>query len=312
MLEQANLKKFIDHVSSPKLMAIQRIQNVLLKELQDYAYKQGFMQLMPLLMSPITDPLNHDVYPANIEYEGRALKLTASMIFHKQLALISEATNKILIVAPNIRLELASKKSSSNHLLEFSQFDIEIKDAKIDDIMNFIEGLLVHVFSAIRTQCADELTLLRRKLPQLTSPFKCYSTTHLQHNEVDGFCDDLSKTEPQPFFVTNFKREFYDKEDPKNPGTYLNFDLIYPEGFGEGCSGAEREYEYEDIVRRMQELDMDLAPYKDYLSLAKAGKIPATAGCGIGIQRLLKFIAGQENISDVCLFNRSIETDFTF
>ena len=118
--------------------------------------------------------------------------------------------------------------------------------------------------------------------------------------------------EKLPCFIKNFKREFYDREDPQNPGTYRNFDIVYPEGFGEGLSGAEREYEYNDIVRRMQELNMDMTPYANYLDLAKRGLIPQTAGCGIGIQRLLKFICGKREIKDVCLFDRSVNSAFVF
>lgn len=49
------------------------------------------------------------------------------MIFHKQLALTARGHDKIFIVAPNIRLEKAEIKDSENHLLEFSQFDFEIR-----------------------------------------------------------------------------------------------------------------------------------------------------------------------------------------
>lgn len=307
-----NVNQFIKKLNNPELMAIQSIQNHVLRELQHYAAEQGFSQLMPLLMSPITDPLNHDVYPAEIDYEGRPLKLTASMIFHKQLALIPKDMRKILIMAPNIRLELAKKKSSDNHLLEFSQFDIEMRDATIEDVIQFSEGLFVHLFDHLKAHCADELKVLGRELPHLKAPFPKCSTEGLALDEVDAFCNKLSEESSVPVFVTSFKREFYDRENPEKPGTYLNFDLVYPEGFGEALSGAEREYQYDDIVRRMQELDMDLGPYENYLELAKAGQIPQTAGCGIGIQRLMKFICGKKKISDVCLFDRSITTNFVF
>ncbi len=307
-----SLNNFINHINSQHLPAILKIQNVLLMELQKFAHDQGFIQIMPLLMSPITDPLNHDVYPAELQYEERKLKLTASMIFHKQLALIPENINKIYIMAPNIRLELAKKKSSSNHLLEFSQFDIEIKNANMDEIMAFIEKLYVHIFAVIEKECAAELTLLGRKLPKMKGAFPRYSTEGMPLTEVDAFCNKLSAESPVPCFVTNFKREFYDKEDPAKKGVYRNFDLVYPENYGEALSGAEREYEYNQIIRRMQELNTNLTAYENYLEMSKHKLIPRTAGCGIGIQRLLKFICGKPQIKDVCLFDRSILSEFTF
>lgn len=307
-----NITKFLQHVNRDEMKAILNIQNVLLHELQCFAFNSGFTQIMPILMSPITDPLNHQVYPAEISYEQRKLKLTASMIFHKQLALIPKNVDKILIMAPNIRLELATKKSSSKHLLEFSQFDIEMKNATIEDVMAFLEKLYIHLFKVISEKCADDLKILGRELPVLKSDFPKISTEGIPLEEVDLFCDQISEKCTVPTFITNFKREFYDKEDDKKPGTYRNFDIVYPESYGEGLSGAEREYKYEDIMRRMSELNMDLTPYNNYLEVAKQNLIPRTAGCGIGIQRLLRYICGRSLISDVCLFDRSIESEFVF
>lgn len=303
---------FLGHINSPEMVHILNIQNVLLREMQLFAFNNRFVQIMPLLMSPITDPLNHEVYPANIQYEEKLLKLTASMIFHKQLALIPQNIDKILIMAPNIRLELAKKKSSSNHLLEFSQFDIEIKDADMDTVMNFIEDLYIHLFLQVEQQCNSALKALGRTLPRLSKPFLRYSTEGIALDQVDNFCNEISAKSTTPVFITNFKREFYDKEDPLKKGTYRNFDLVYPEGFGEGLSGAEREYEYHDIVRRMTELNADISAYANYLKVAEKGLLPKTAGCGIGIQRLLKFICGKNQIKDICLFDRSILSDFVF
>lgn len=305
-------ESFLSHINNPHVPLIQRVQTTLLQEMQNFALENGFVQLMPIMMSPFTDPLNHDVYPAEIRYLEHPLKLTQSMIFHKQLALIPRDIKKILIVSPNIRLERAEQKSSKNHLLEFSQFDIEIKDAGMDEVMRFLESLYVHVFQRLKERCASELALLGRDLPVLEAPFPRYASDELQAQHGDDFYDVISEQSSVPCFVTNFKREFYDREDPQRPGTYRNFDMVYPGGYGEALSGAEREYEYDDIVRRMTELGMNLSAFSDYLEIAQKGLLPRSAGAGIGIQRLVKFICGKQMISDVCLFDRSVTTRFVF
>lgn len=306
------IDQFLTHINDPHLHAILRIQTTLLAELQKIALENGFIQLMPILLSPITDPLNHDVYPAELQYEERLLKLTASMIFHKQIALIPSPLNKVFIMAPNIRLELARKKSSSNHLLEFSQFDLEIKNATMHDAMDFAEQIFLRIFSVIQQLHAPDLSILGRTLPPMLGPFPRYSTENIPLSEVDAFCDNISREAKTPCFIMNFKREFYDKEEPTKKGVYRNFDIVYPEGYGEGLSGAERENEYEQIIMRMTELNMNLAPYENYLNLAKAGLLPKTAGFGIGIERLLKFICGVREIKSVCFFDRSILSPFVF
>lgn len=306
------LDTFDQKLQSDDVLLISKVRNVVLSSLQSYAQESGFMQMMPVLMSPITDPLNHAVYPAEITYEETRLKLTASMIFHKQLMLHAKGIEKLFIVAPNIRLEKASVKGSDNHLLEFSQFDLEIKNASMQDVIAFLDGLFKHVFAQVKEKCASELAALGRELPDYSEAFPIYSTDELREKYGEDFEKVISEQSETPVFLTNFKREFYDRETPGVRGQYNNFDIIYPEGYGEGLSGAEREFEHDQIVYRMEELDMDLAPYKNYLEASKRGMIPATAGAGIGIERLVKFICGRREIKDVQLFDRSIATDFLF
>ncbi|HVS00319.1 MAG TPA: asparagine synthetase A [Thermoanaerobaculia bacterium] len=302
---------FLRKVQDPRLVAILRIQTALLDELQRFATERGFVQLMPILLSPFTDPLNHDVYPAEIEYRGRTLKLTASMIFHKQLALAS-GLDRIFIVSPNVRLEKLEIKESVSHLAEFSQFDFEIRDAGMEDVLSFLEELYLQIFAALRQRCAGELAELGRELPELRAPFPRYRAADLRRQLGDGYYEAISLETPGPCFLLDFEREFYDREDSERPGTYRNFDMVYAQGYGEALSGAEREHRYADIVRRMERRGMPLAPYTAYLEVARRGALPPSAGAGIGIQRLLRFLCGTDRIADVCLFDRSLSADFTF
>jgi asparaginyl-tRNA synthetase len=312
MATMEHIDAFERRMGSDELEAIATVTNRAVTSLQETAAKAGFIQIMPVLLSPFTDPLNHSVYPADVEYEGRRLKLTASMIFHKQLALSMLKVDKIFIVSPNIRLEKACVKSSSNHLLEFSQFDLEMRDATMHDVMSFVDGLVRNAIETVRKDCAHELSALRRTLPDYPGPFKIYPSEQIRAQYGEDFEKKVSKISAAPCFVTNFKREFYDQETPGQRGHYNNFDLIYPEGYGEALSGAEREYEHDQILYRMRELHMDLEPYANYLEMARRKLIPRTAGAGLGIQRFIRFICGTREIKDVCLFDRSIASNFAF
>ena len=309
---EPGFERFLDKIQDPRLGAVLRIQTALLDELQSFMLSRGFVQLMPVLLSPFTDPLNHSVYPAEIEYRGRTFKLTASMIFHKQLALAAPSIDRIFIVSPNVRLEKMEIKDSINHMAEFSQFDFEIKGAGLEDVLSFLEELYVHVFAALRRRCAADLAALGRELPELRSPFLRHRTEDLERKLGENYYDAISQRTPVPCFLINFEREFYDREDSDRPGTYRNFDLVYPEGYGEGLSGAEREHRYTHIVRRMERRGMNLGAYAGYLEAARRDLLAPSAGAGIGVQRLLKYICGLRNIADVCLFDRSLSADFTF
>ena len=285
-----------------RLDAVMRIQAVLLREIDEFMRDNGVLEIMPVIVAPITDPLTHGVLDAEIEYYNQRLKLTKSMLFHKQLALVSEERRAIYCVSPNIRLEPAESSEKGRYLIEFSQVDFEIKHAKMRDLMDFMEKLVVRVFTSIKKDCKDELQLLQRELPIPRRPFKVHNSVDAEKIYGEDFERKLSQKETSPFWITNFDREPYDKEDLDHPGNFLNYDLVYPEGYGEGLSGGEREYEYRRIVYRMNRNKVPLDSFKAYLELARRGVIPPSAGAGFGVERMLRYICGIRNIADVCLF----------
>ena len=80
-----------------------------------------------------------------------------------------------------------------------------------------------------------------------------------------------------------------------------NFDLISPGGYGELCSGSERESDYATLVTRMRESGENPAKYDWYLDMAREG-IPASAGFGIGLERLVRFLAGLDAVWQVSAY----------
>lgn len=281
---------------------ILKIQTEAIMAIHDYLYSQGLIQMMPVILSPITDPLNHSVYDASIQYMGQNLQLTKSMILHKQVAIatkIDSSCKGIYIMSPNVRLE---KEETDRHLLEFSQVDIELREADSQDFRILLEGMIVAIFERIRRECKEELLCFGRDLNIPSRPFKIFSSEELKEKFGPFFEEKTSCFAKNPFWITDFKREFYDKEDPENKGHYINYDLIYPDGFGEALSGGERDYEYDILVRKMKERNQDPDDFDYYLKHAKAGNLIPSAGGGLGIERLIRFITKKPKISDVTMF----------
>ena len=173
------MKKIIQKIKSKETDAILRIQTAILKATHDFMSEKQVIQLLPVIISPITDPLCHSVFDAKIKYYQQELHLTKSMILHKQISLISEDRKGVYIISPNIRLEKRSCKDSGRHLIEFSQVDFEFKDAKKEDIMKFMEELTSDVFTKVKKECKDELKKLKRSLRIPSLPFKDYSKPEL-------------------------------------------------------------------------------------------------------------------------------------
>ena len=127
----------------------------------------------------MTDPLNHPTAPGDIECYGRKYHLTQSMIFHKQVAL--KTLDKIFVFSPNVRLEPEKSKDTDRHLFEFTQLDLESKDAKREDIILLCEEMITHLIKSIKKDCKKELRQLSRELKVPKAPFKRVKYLSLIH-----------------------------------------------------------------------------------------------------------------------------------
>jgi asparaginyl-tRNA synthetase len=299
------MEKAIEHIRKEGMGDILRIQSALLRSLHDYMHDNHMIQMMPVMLSPFTDPLNHPIHDSSIIYDGQRLELTKSMILHKQLSLMRDDLDGIFIVSPNIRLEQKESAKSGRHLFEFSQVDIELKGADHRRFMEFLEGLYRHMFSYVRLNCKQSLERFDRLdatyLPD--DQFKVYQSSDLESRFGPDWEHEISIREKHPFWVMDHSREFYDREDPSS-GRHINYDLVYPGGFGEALSGGERETDYDVILRKMKERRTDPAPYQNFLRVAKKGELAASSGGGFGFERLIRFLTGASSVRDVCLFPR--------
>ena len=285
-----------------KKIAVLKIQSEIRKILGDELRKKDFIEISPVILSTITDPLNHPTDPAKVDCYGKDYCITQSMIFHKQLAL--KTLDKIFIFSPNVRLEQSKRKETGRHLFEFTQLDLELKDATREQVMELFEDLFIKLLASIKKECYKELKMLGRDLIIPRKPFKKIKYEDAYKKYGENYEDMISKDYKEPVWLIDIplkSREFYDKEDPNKPGILRDMDLIYPDGYGEALSGGEREYEFEKIKTRIHKKGQTLEQFKDYIKFAKNGLSPS-AGFGIGIERLTRFICGLKTIDEASLF----------
>ncbi|QHL87843.1 hypothetical protein GU926_10540 [Nibribacter ruber] len=300
---EVSLQATLQQVKRTDMVDVLKVQQAIIRATHTFMFNRGLVQVMPLMLSPITDPLNHSVVDASIAYAGSRWSLTKSMIFHKQLALLNEELEAIYIVSPNVRLEFADRAFTGRHLFEFTQIDFEFKDKDGAYVRQFMEDLVEYIFCAINAQLPQIVAKYRPDLLPVFGKFKVYRTEELEAQYGTDYELIKSKESLTPFWLLNHRREFYDKEDLNKPGTFLNYDLIWPEGFGEGLSGAEREHEYHQILKRMEETGTNQEVFKNYLEVAKDG-LPVTAGAGFGVERMARYICRVPDINDVTPFSR--------
>jgi len=278
------------------------LQSVVLDSSREFLRSQGFIEILPVIISPITDPLTDYRVRGEVECYGFKYQITKSMIFHKQMAILSHP--RIFCFSPNVRIESVERQNSGKHLIEFVQLDLEVREATRDKVMALGEALLRSIIRAVIERCQPDLEFFGRKLTVPESPFPRITYREAEAKFGPDFEEKLSRSHNEPIWVIDFPlegREFYDREDENRPGTLVDMDLIYPEGFGEALSGGEREYQLERICYRIAQKGIQLEAFAPYLEVAKRGLYPS-AGFGLGIERLTRYLCGLRQIELTRLF----------
>ena len=108
-----------------------------------------------------------------------------------------------------------------------------------------------------------------------------------------------------PVFIKNWPKDikaFYMKQNADGK-TVAAVDLEVP-GAGELMGGSQREENYDKLITRMKELNMDPNSMDWYLNLRKYGGC-IHSGFGMGFERLLIYLTGVDNIRDVIPYPRT-------
>jgi asparaginyl-tRNA synthetase len=302
-----------EHLSSPVTAAVLTIQHRMLTAVRQFLCERGFTELLLPIVGPVTDPGARGAKQVDIDYYGLRYKLMTSAILYKQASL--SLFDKIFCIAPNVRLEPLDTVVTSRHLAEFHQIDVEIAGASREDAMQLVQELVSTVIGRVLTDLPDEFGRLgrdtsglarvvgepfdRRKHSDAVAALRALGHPQNPDAEIDWAGEALlSRHTRRPFFLIDYpkgSRGFYDQESRDRPGFLRNFDLIATEGYGELCSGSEREHDYARIVARMRETGENPAKYGWYLDIVRAG-IPASAGFGIGVERLTRYVAGLHSV----------------
>jgi len=302
-------------IRHPNMKRVLKVQDQILTSLRDFLRKEGFIEILAPIIGPATDPGIRGAKQVAIQYYDVPFKIMSSMILYKQMTISS--FEKIFALSPNIRLEPIESAETARHLAEFRQIDLEMVYATYDDAMNLAETMLISVVRDVGENCGEELKGLGRKLNELHGPFKRF--THKQAVEllrsngyVASYVEEipwdaeaaLSSMHNEPFFVHDYplvSRGFYDREDPTRPGILRDFDMLYPEGFGEAISGGEREHTYKGVLKRMKLTGVNPEEYGWFLQMLKEG-VPPSVGFGIGVERLTRWICGLKTIWEAVPF----------
>ena len=210
----------------------------------------------------------------------------------------------------------------------------EMAFADLDDNMEIAEAMLKYVIQYVLDEAPEEMDffnqfvdkgLLERLKGVMNSEFGHVTYTEaieiLEKNndkfdyKVSWGCDLQTEHErylteevfKRPVFVTDYPKEikaFYMKQN-EDGKTVAAMDCLVP-GIGEIIGGSQREDDYEKLVTRMRELELNEEDYGFYLDLRKYGSV-RHSGFGLGFERCVMYLTGMANIRDVLSFPRTVK-----
>ncbi len=281
------------------------VQTEVLRTMTKTLLEKGFNWILPVILSKCTDPLWPDPAASiekrlEVDIYGEKVRTMQSMIVHK-LVLSSLGPEKFFILSPNIRIEKRERAKTGWHLYEFTQLEIEISRGKMEDAFRSFEELIKSSVTAVKN--LQQTLMPDRALRVPEAPFAVHRRRDLEEQYGKGWEKAISEKIVDPVWVTDLPREFYDFEDEAT-GSWRNFDLVLPEGYGEIISGAEREFEYEKMSKKLERDGVRKEDYAFLLKLAKDGKLKPSVGAGLGIERFIAYLCGVDHVAEVQPFPR--------
>ena len=262
------------------------------------------------------------------DFFGRRAALSVSGQLEGEVAAM--ALGKIYTFGPSFRAE---KSNTPRHVAEFWHVEPEVAFAELPDIIEIAEALIKHIISTVLEKCPEELKFfdkhfengLVEKLTAVAShDFAIMTYTEAIEKlkasgkdfkyPVEWGSDLMTEHEryiseevcKKPVFLTDYPKDiksFYMKQYPDGK-TVAATDLLVP-GVGEIIGCSEREADLDKLLAAMKERNMSLDDYEHYIALRRFGSVPHS-GFGLGLERIIMYVTGVQNIRDVILNPRTV------
>lgn len=310
---------------SSKQQAIMQVRNALTYATYEFFQQNGFIKFDSPILSGNAAENTTDLFET--DYFGNPAYLSQSGQLYLEAGAM--AFGRVFDFGPVFRAE---KSKTRRHLTEFWMMDAEYTFFTHDESLDLQEAYIKHLIKYVLDNAAYALETLERDTSLLekyvNEPFKRVSYDdaidllqehesdedtdyeHLEHGDDFGSPHEtwISNYYGVPTFIMNYPssfKAFYMKPVPGNPERVLCADLLAPEGYGEIVGGSERETDYDVLTQKIIDFGLDPKDYDWYLDLRKYGSVPH-AGFGLGLERMVTFVAGTAHIREAIPFPRML------
>jgi len=324
--------------------AVARVRNAISYAIHSYFHQRGFIYLhTPIItgsncegagdMFTVTTfdlqslTRKHGEVDFSDDFFGKAANLTVSGQLEAEVYAL--ALGNVYTFGPTFRAE---DSNTSRHLAEFWMVEPEMAFCDLDGNVALGEDLVKSILAESIKSCEDDFEFLNRFIDNhllsridgiinnnferltYTEAIKILSKAQekfefpvewgsdIQSEHERYLCETVFK---RPVVLTDYPKAikpFYMKVN-KDDKTVRAMDILLPR-VGEIIGGSQREDDYEILLRRIKETNLDPADYWWYLDLRKYGTV-IHSGFGLGLERLIQFATGLTNIRDVIPFPRT-------
>jgi asparaginyl-tRNA synthetase len=239
---------------------------------------------------------------------SRAYYLPVSHAVEKQISM--EHVERVYCITPCVRLLMENEDRSGRHLYTFFQVEVEWRTQSIEEVFTTAESILSHFAKDLRgslegrsllneTTSRHICTLLETPYARLTflEALKKVRPTGARTDLTSEEETELAKAFERPLWIFDYPEGIRDSLYHRNErDLYDTYDLILPFGSGELATGGLRPESGEEIIRQSKlfgkEMHYGYAQWKDSSNVQ-------SAGFGIGLERLLKFVTVANSVLDL-------------
>lgn len=324
--------------------AIARVRNTVCWSIHRYFQDRGYLYVQtPIItgsdaegagqMFQVTSldlrhaPLNDGLVDFSQDLFGRPTYLTVSGQLEAEI--MATAFTNVYTFGPTFRAE---NSNTSRHLAEFWMVEPEVAFCDLDLLQDIAEDFLKSIFSDVLERCPDDMAFFDERVqPGILGNLRHVIDTgfvRLTYTEAVEILERSGRTFEFPVYwgadlqaeherylteehfhapviLTNYPAEikaFYMRANADGK-TVAAMDVLVP-GVGEIIGGSQREERYDVLLDRLKASGLDPEHYWWYLDLRRFGTVPH-AGFGLGLERVVHFITGMQNIRDVIPFPRT-------
>jgi len=324
--QRTRLKNRLIDLRTPTMQATFHIQSTIGREFRQYLQDRKFTEIHTPKLQGGASESGASVF--QVGYFGRMAFLAQSPQLYKQMCIAADM-GRVFEIGPVFRAE---NSNTARHMTEYTGLDLEMEVNHYYDALAMIDGMLKHIFTVLRTECAESVRAVQRHFPSsdlqwleqtLVLPFSegVRMLRESGYREEDGSepseFEDLAtrgeirlgqlvkeKYHTDYYVLDKFPRSarpFYTMPDPKDDRRTNSFD-IFVRG-QEICTGGQRIHDPQVLEENIKRLGMDAASLEEYLEGFRLGA-PPHAGCGIGLERLVMLYLNLDDIRLASLFYR--------